>query len=81
MWLYCFKNKTIVLPVGKDQMVEYDKNYYTWFKWKQSLMRVSTCMHIMDMYSCKFKVNQWKQLMLANENYYGFSSIFSEKLN
>lgn len=44
-------------------------------------MRVSTCMHIMDMYSCKFKVNQWKQLMLANENYYGFSSIFSEKLN
>lgn len=35
------------------------------------IMRVSTNAHVH-----KFKVNQWKQLMLANENYDGFSSIF-----
>lgn len=35
------------------------------------IKRVSTNAHVH-----KFKVNQWKQLMLPNENYGGFSSIF-----
>lgn len=70
---YGFKNKTIILPGKKKKGLTMTRIMMHGNKKKPItiIMRVSTNAHVH-----KFKVNQWKQLMLANENYDGFSSIF-----